>query len=207
MNNFLINNLLYNSFNYILGVVMKILSYLVVGALLFTGCSYKNGAINVDSYKTNYSGPLAKHTKAIDLVMVKDIRKDKKNIGYFVNDKDKSIKFHSNTDFAKRYEDGLKKALYAAGYKVSSKDTPMKMQVFIQKIELVKNDKSFDENLKGKIQLSVVLTNGRRTIKQSFKQEKSKWMQPSYDSKDLEPFLYELFSDSINDVVGRLTNY
>jgi len=186
---------------------MKFLSSLLVGVLFFTGCSYKNESINLQTYKTNYSGPIVKHTKSVDLLDVKDIRKDKKNIGYLLDDADKTINLYSDVDFSQKYKDGLQKALKSAGYDVSSNKVPMKMKVYIQNIELVKKDKSFNENLSGKILITVVITKGTKTIKQNFKQEKSKWIKPIYNSQDLEPFLYELFSDSINSIVARLTNY
>ena len=186
---------------------MKILSFLLMYTLFFAGCSYKNKAINLQNYKTNYSGPLVKYAKSVDLLSVKDIRKDKKSIGYILYDGDKTLSLHSSVDFSKKYKDGLQKALKSAGYDVSSDKAPMKMKVYIRNIELVKKDKSFNENLNGKILITVVITKGRKTIKQNFKQEKSKWIKPIYNSQELEPFLYELFSDSINTIVGRLTNY
>jgi uncharacterized lipoprotein len=41
----------------------------------------------------------------------------------------------------------------------------------------------------------------------NFKERNGKWISPSYDSKDIEPFLYAMFSNSINDIVSKLTNY
>ncbi|MDA3908448.1 MAG: hypothetical protein PF437_05125, partial [Sulfurimonas sp.] len=63
------------------------------------------------------------------------------------------------------------------------------------------------KNLKGEIELEVIIKKGNETITQNFKPSASKWIGPSYRSKDLEPFFNELFSDSISNIVSRLTGY
>lgn len=52
---------------------------------------------------------------------------------------------------------------------------------------------------------SKLLVQGDEVITQNFRQKGSKWIAPSYSSKDLEPFLYTLFADSIDQIVARLT--
>ena len=173
------------------------------------GCSYKNEAINLSSYKGEYAGEIAKNNKTVYLRNVKDMRASKRFIGHILKNGEKFQNFQSNADFATKYKEGLNYALDIAGFTVVSNaaDASMTMDVFIKDISIVYNDKNFDKNLKGEIEIEVVLDRGQKVTTQSFRQRASKWIAPSYDSKDIEPFLYTLFSDSINDIASRLTRY
>ncbi len=53
--------------------------------------------------------------------------------------------------------------------------------------------------------VQVIIKRGDKISTLNFKQKSGKWISPSYNSKDIEPFLYKLFSDSINDIVSKLT--
>jgi len=189
--------------------VKKIL-FLLVGAMLFMGgCAYKNEAINLHAYKGEYSGEIAPKNKTVYLRSVKDMRTSQKTIGYIMKDGAKYQSFYSDADFANKYKEGLNYALDIAGFRPVSNpnDATVVMDVMIKNIELVYNDKNFDKNLKGEIEIEVVLDRGQKVTTQSFRQKASKWIAPSYNSKDIEPFLYTLFADSINDITSRLTNY
>ena len=188
---------------------MKSLFYLFAVVVFLGGCSYKNEAINLSSYNAEYAGEISKEKIIVFIESIKDVRVDKRIIGYIVKNGEKTTKLFSNVDFEKKYKDGLNNALHMAGFKASleSAKADLVMNVYIKKIELVYNDKNFDKNLKGKMELEVVIKKGKETITQNFKPSASKWISPSYSSKDLEPFLNELFSDSINNIVSRLTSY
>jgi uncharacterized lipoprotein len=188
---------------------MKSLFYLFAVVLLISGCSYKNEAIKLSSYNAEYAGEISKDKKTVYIESIKDARVDKHNIGYVLKNSEKSVELFSNSDFEKKYKDGLNNALRMAGFKTSleADKALLIMNVSIKKVELVYNDKSFDKNLKGEIEIEVIIKKGDETITQNFKPSASKWIKPSYTSKDLEPFLNELFSDSINSIVSRLTRY
>ncbi len=81
----------------------------------------------------------------------------------------------------------------------------MVVEIYIKDIEMIYNDKNFDTNLKGEIEIEVIVRKGADVITQNFRQKGSKWIAPSFESKDLEPFLYTLFADSIDQIVSRLT--
>ena len=53
---------------------MRKLSYLVIGVLLLGGCSYKNEAIPLESYKAQYNGEKIQTTQTAYLSVVKDTR-------------------------------------------------------------------------------------------------------------------------------------
>ncbi|WP_372999242.1 YajG family lipoprotein [Sulfurimonas sp.] len=187
---------------------MKSIFYMIAVVVFLGGCSYKNEAINLSSYNAQYLGETSKEKKSVFIESVKDVRADKKSIGYILKNGEKTTKLFSNEDFEKKYKDGLTSALHMAGFKAGSDaNSDLVMSVNIKKIELIHEDKSFDKNLKGQIELEVIIKKGNETITQNFKPSASKWISPSYSSKDLEPFLNELFSDSINDVVSRLTKH
>lgn len=194
---------------YLKDVIVKNLFYLVVIALLIGGCSYKNESIALQSYKADYAGELSKDKKTVSLALVKDIRTDKRMVGYVEENNTKPLRLFSDTDFALKYKEGLTQALKLAGFETNTSTEPayLSVEVYIKDIKLIKNDKSFDENLKGEIEIEVVVKRGNETIKQNFVQKAGRWISPSYSSKDLEPFLHTLFSDSINNIVSRLTQY
>lgn len=188
---------------------MKNLVYLVVIGLLVGGCSYKNESITLESYKADYAGEVVKDKKTVYLSIVKDTRMDKRTVGYVEENDQKLLTLFSDTDFSAKYREGLGHALNLAGFNTdtSADDAYLSVEVYIKDIKLIHNDKSFDENLKGTIEIEVVVKKGTEIIKQNFVQKAGKWISPSYSSKDLEPFLHTLFSDSINNIVSRLTRY
>lgn len=189
---------------------MKNLIYLLVATALFMGgCAYKNEAINLHAYKGEYAGEIAPKNKTVYLRSVKDMRTNKRVIGAIMKDGARYQSFYSDTDFANKYREGLGYALDIAGFHTVSNanDASLIMDVVIKNIDIVYNDKNFDKNLKGELEIEVIIDRGQKTTTQSFRQKASKWIAPSYASKDIEPFLYTLFADSINDIASRLTHY
>ncbi|MFT7003980.1 MAG: putative lipoprotein YajG [Sulfurimonas sp.] len=187
---------------------MKNTLYLLAVVVFLGGCSYKNEAINLSSYNAHYTGEILKEKKTVLIESIKDVRVDKRSIGYILKNSVKTTTLFSNANFEKKYNDGLSSALYMAGFKEGAEqEADLVINVNIKNIELIYDDKSFDKNLKGKIEIEVIVKKGKETITQNFSPSASKWISPSYSSKDLEPFLNELFSDSISDIVSRLTNY
>ena len=188
---------------------MKNFIYLLVAALLIGGCTYKNEAIELPTYKGEYSGQPAKENKAVYLRSVNDLRSDKKVIGYTIVGDKKDVSFYSDADFTGRYTTGLHYALDIAGYKVVSNanDADLVLDVNIKKIEIIYDNKTFESNLKGNMEIEVVIEKDKKITRQNFRPKTSKWMAPSFDSKDVEPFLYTLFSDNINEITSNLSNY
>jgi len=177
--------------------------------IIFSGCSYKNESLMLLQYDAQYIGELSKDKKSVFIESIKDIRVDKKNIGYVLEGEKKAYELYSREDFAKKYEHALLLALRMAGFESSAQqsDAKLVMGISIKNIEFIYNNKIFDKNLKGIIELEVTIKRGTSTITQNFKQAASKWIAPSYSSKDIEPFLNEIFSQSVNSVVSRLTRY
>lgn len=188
---------------------MRNFVYVLFLVLIFGGCSYKNEPLKLNSYKANYKGATAKANSSVYIQVVQDKRADKNVIGSIQENSKDAVVLRSDVDFAKKYKEGLSSALKVAGFKVVNepKDKSMIMSIYIDSIKLVKKDSSFDENLQGEINVSVEIKQGAKTVKQNFKQKAGKWIKPSYDASDLEEFLYGLFSDNINTIVARLTNY
>ncbi|MDD2383004.1 MAG: YajG family lipoprotein [Sulfurospirillaceae bacterium] len=188
---------------------MKNVLVLLFALLFLTGCTYKNEALNLASYKANYPGPTAKDRSTIYLRWVKDVRTDKSSVGYLLQNGDRLATLYSDVDFADKYTEGLQYALNLAGFNTDStaRASSMVVEVYIKNIELIYNDKNFDKNLQGEIEIEVIVRRNNDVITQNFKQKGGKWIAPSFNSKDLEPFLYSLFADSINDIVSRLTRF
>ena len=188
---------------------MKNLFYLVIAALLMGGCSYKNEAMNLPSYKADYAGAVSNEKKGVYVSIVKDMRKDKRGIGHVLDDGEKIARLYSDVNFPAKYKEGLGYALNIAGFntEVTAESADLIMEVYIRNIEIVYDKKSFDKNLVGEIEIEVAIKRGGEVITQNFRQKGGKWIVKSYESKDLEPFLYTLFSDSVNDIVTRLTRY
>jgi uncharacterized lipoprotein YajG len=186
---------------------MKQLIFIALSLLLFSGCAYKNEPITLQSYKSEYKGPLSKDKKTIYMRTVKDLRVKKNSIGYIDQKGGDTITFFSHEDFADKYTEGLGYALNLAGFNTDAtkSEAYLVVEVYIKDIELIYNDKNFDANLKGEIEIEVIARKGDEVITQNFRQKGSKWIAPSYTSKDLEPFLYSLFADSIDQIVTRLT--
>lgn len=187
---------------------MKNIFYVLIIALFLGGCTYKNEALNLDSYKSEYAGPSSKDKKAIYLRWVKDVRSDKQHIGSVLQRGDTLATLFTNVDFADKYKEGIEYALNLAGFDMSSTaQSALIMEVYIKDIDIVYNDKNFDTNLKGEIEIEVIIRKGDEVVTQNFKQKGAKYVLSSNESKDLEPFLYTLFADSINDIVSRLTRF
>jgi uncharacterized lipoprotein len=188
---------------------VKNLFYLIIIALLMGGCSYKNEAIALQSYKAQYVGPVLKEKRSVHLNFVQDTRTDKRSIGYYLKNDEKSVRLYSDINFAEKYQEGLGYAFNIAGFNtdVNTDDASLIVEVYIKNIELIYNSKILNANLKGEIEIEVRIKKGEKVITQSFREKSTDWVKPSFNSKDLEPFLYTLFSDSINNIVSRLTRY
>ena len=61
---------------------MKLLGCILLALIMLSGCSYKNEALSLDSYKAEYQGPHSKENKTIYLRSVKDLRAKKNVVGY-----------------------------------------------------------------------------------------------------------------------------
>jgi len=180
--------------------------YLLAIALIMGACSYKNEPIKLQPYEANYNAPIAKNKKALFVQAVNDNRANKQTIGYALEDGKKKISFFSNEDFQKKYKDALLYALNISEFNtnVSQNDATEVITVNINNLELIHTDKSFDENLKGELAVELVVKKGATTTKYNFTQKAGKWISPSHNSKDVEPFLATLFKDSIDAVVAKL---
>jgi uncharacterized lipoprotein len=188
---------------------MSKLYSLVAVVVLMTGCSYKNEAIELSSYKTQYLGKTAQDKNSISLSSVTDTREDKSTMGYVEANGQVTTKLYSYVNFADRYRDGLTKVLKDAKFNVVNNptDANKKIDVKIKGIQLIYNDTNkFDQNLNGKIIVEVTLTKADKVDVLTFTQQQGTWIKPSYTSKDLEPFLDTLFTDSIDDIVSTLAN-
>ncbi len=188
---------------------MKNLLLIVIIALFFGGCSYKNQTIALKPYEADYTGAVSKEKKSVYIAVVKDMRADKRDIGYAEANDKKEATFHSDVDFAQRYKDGLTRALHMAGFdtNVDPQNASLMLEVYIKDIKMVYTNKTFEENLKGELTVNVVIKKGTDTVTLNFKESGGKWIAPSYDAKDIEPLLYTLFATSINDIVSKLTKY
>ena len=186
---------------------MKLLGCIFLALIMLSGCSYKNEALSLDSYKAEYKGPHSRDNKTIYLRSIKDLRAKKNVVGYLDQKTPNTTYFYSNENFAAKYTEGLGYALNLAGFSTDAakQEASLVVEVAIKDIEIVYNDKNFDANLKGEIEIEVVVRRGDEVITQNFRQKGSKWIAPSYTSKDIEPFLYTLFTDSIDQIVERLT--
>ncbi|MCX6076819.1 MAG: hypothetical protein NTW78_08025 [Campylobacterales bacterium] len=188
---------------------MKNLFYLVVTVLLMGGCSYKNSPISLDSYSGNYGGELSKEKKSVFVGFVKDIRATKPEVGYLLEDNEKKEVLYSDVDFAQKYHSGVINALNRAGFQtdVSADEASIIVELYIENIEIIYNDKHLDVNLECKIEVEVVVRRGGEVINQHFKHQGWRWIATPSNSKDFEPFLYTHFEKSINDIVSKLTHY
>jgi uncharacterized lipoprotein len=189
---------------------MKNLSFLVIAALFMGGCAYKNEAVDLSSYHSQYTGNSSQAHKNIYLVSVSDVRENKTSVGYVQANKKVVTKLYSYTDFASKYQEGLNTALKMAQFNVQKEpmQDALHVDVKIKKIELVYNDTNkLDENLRGQVVIEVTTTLKDKVVIQTFTQDQGIWIQPSYNSKDVEPLLYKLFAGSINDIVAKLTSF
>ncbi len=185
---------------------MKSLLTLLIALLFLAGCSYKNEMLSLKPYDSSYAGPVSKTPKTLHVRLIKDVRSDRSRIGEIVDNGKVLSPLNSDADFQARYASGLNEALRLAGFNTdtSTHIAQMVVEVYLKEINILYNDKNFDTNLKGEIELEVIIRRGDEVITQNFKQKGGKWIKPSFNSKDLEPFLYELFSDSIDQIVTRL---
>lgn len=175
--------------------------------ILMTGCSYKNEAIELSSYKGQYLGKTTQDKSPVSLVSVTDAREDKTSVGHVLANDVETAKLYSYVNFADRYKEALNSALHSAKFNLvqNPADAATVITVKIKDIQLIYNDtKKFDENLYGKVVVEVALKKADKTLVQTFTQAQGKWIQPSYTSKDIEPFLDTIFSDSVNDIVSKL---
>lgn len=179
---------------------------LVALTLFMSACSYVNEPLKLQPYEANYAAPVLKQKKSIYVRSVNDLRTNKQNIGYATEGGKKTITFFTYENFSKKYSDALKYALSIAEFdtNVTPREASGIVDINIRNIALVYLDKSFDENVKGEMAVELVLTQGNRTTKYNFTQKGGKWISPSRNSKDLEPFLSELFAESIEAVVTKL---
>ena len=150
--------------------------------LLLTGCTYKNEALTLSPYNAQYAGPLAKNKPTVYLRLVKDLRSDKQSIGYLLDNGKTLATLYTHADIEAKYQEGLGYALNLAGFNTdaSLKAAEMVVEVYIKDIEMVYNDKNFDTNLYGEIDLEVVIRRGDEVITQNFKQKGGKWIKPSF---------------------------
>jgi uncharacterized lipoprotein YajG len=199
---------MYN-FKILEGTYMKKLYSVVAIVVLMTGCAYNNEAIELSAYKLDYLSKTIEDSSTISFLSVSDIREDKTSIGHvLVNDKI-DAKLYSHVDFAGRYTEGLTKVLKAAKFNLVNNpaDANRKIDVKIKDIQLIYNDTDkLNENLHGKIVVEVTLTKGNKVNVFTFTQKQGIWIKPSYTSKDVEPLLNTLFTDSIDDIVSKLVN-
>lgn len=182
-----------------------ILSFLVLLVFL-TGCTYKNNPLSLNSYDARYAGPLSKEHKSVLVRVVKDIRSQKQTIGQVLDNGKTLANLYTHVNFEAKYQEGLLYALRMAGFDTdtTTKTAQLVVEVFIKDIEIIYNDKNFDTNLKGEIEIEVLTRKNDEVITQTFRQKSGKWIKPTFDSQELEPFLHDLFSDSIDQIVSRL---
>lgn len=188
---------------------MKKLYGLMAIAVLMGGCSYKNEPIELASYQPRYLSKTTQDHNNLTYLSVSDVRKEKTSIGHTLVNGNIDTKFYSHVDFAKRYQDGLSKALDAANFNLinNSAGANTQIDVKIKDIQLIYNDSDkFNENLHGKIIVEVTLTKADKVNELSFTQKQGIWIKPSYTSKDVEPLLNTLFTDSIDAIVAKLAN-
>lgn len=188
---------------------MNKLYSLIAVVVLITGCSYKNEAIELSSYKTQYLGQTAQDANTVALSSVTDVREDKTSIGYVEGNGKVTAKLYSYVNFADRYREGLTRVLKVAKFNLVNNplDANAKIDVKIKDIQLIYNDTNkFDQNLNGKILVEVTLTKADKINVLTFTQKQGTWIKPSYTSKDVEPLLDALFTDSIDDIVSKLAN-
>ena len=186
---------------------MKKLYSLVAAVVLLSGCSYKNEAIELSSYKAQYLGKTTGDTNSISLLSVTDTREDKTSIGHVEANGQVTVKLYSYVDFTDKYSEGLTNVLRAAKFNLTKNpaDANTTISVKIKDIQIVYNDtEKFDENVHGKIVVEVTITKGDKTIVQTITQQEGKWIKPSYTSKDIEPLMYSLFTDSVNLIGSKL---
>lgn len=188
---------------------MKKLVSFVAAIVLITGCSYKNEAIELSAYKPHSLSKTTADRNNISFLTVTDIRADKTSIGYVEANGQVTTKLYSYVDFADRYKEGLTKVLKVAMFNLvnNAADANTKIDVKIKDIQLIYNDTDkLNENLHGKIVVEVTLTKADKVNVLTFTQKQGMWIKPSYTSKDVEPLLNTLFTDSIDDIVSKLAN-
>lgn len=188
---------------------MKNLFLLLVVALFVGGCSYKNESIELQSYKADYAGAVSQENKSVHVSLVKDTRGDQRTLGYVLDNGVKTVALYTDVDFEQKYREGLGYALRIADFKIQDVPTEdsLILEVYIKDVQLIYNGNKLDENLKGEIEIEVVMKKGAEVITQNFREKGGRWITMSHKSKDLEPFLHTIFTDSINNIVSRLTKY
>lgn len=188
-------------------MVKSLYSLAAAAVILMSGCSYKNEALELSSYKAQNYGKTTQEPTRVSYLSVTDGRDDKTSIGYVEANGHVTEKLFSYVDFANRYKEGLTSALRAAKFNLvndpASANTTISVK--LKEIRIVYNDTNkFDENLHGKIVVEVTVTKGEKTVVQTITQQEGKWIQPSYTSKDIEPMLNTLYTDSIDLITSKL---
>lgn len=188
---------------------MKTWMGLLAAVVLMTGCAYKNESIELVSYQPHNLSKTMVDRNNLSYLSVMDIRDDKSSIGHVLVNNNVDTKLYSYVNFADRYYDGLTKALKAANFNLVNEpgDANMKIDVSIKDIQLIYNDTDkLNENLHGKIVIEVKVTKSDKVNVLTFTQKQGVWIKPSYTSKDTEPLLNALFTDSIDDIVSKLAH-
>ncbi len=185
---------------------MKNTIYILVLALTMGACTYKNEAITLKPYEAYSNTTITKEKKNIYIQSIQDVRIDKKSIGYALENGEKKIIFFTHENFKKKYEDVLLYAFNILGFntEINKSDASLVIDIYIKDIELIQMEKFFDKNIKGKIVVELVVRKGSTVTRYTFTQNEAKWMSPSHNSKDLEPFLSTLFAGSINSITAKL---
>lgn len=181
---------------------------LITTIFLISGCSYNNEALELASYQNTYTGKTIPHD-ASSYLNVTDVRNDKTSIGYMEANGQVINKLYSHVDFSSRYQEGLSRALKSAGFNLipNGADATRKLDVKIKEIQIIYNDTNkFDENLQGKIVVEVTHIKEGKTLMQTFTEKQSKWIKPSYTTKDIEPFFHTLYSSSVNAIASKLAD-
>lgn len=181
---------------------------LIATAVLISGCSYHNEALELATYENTYTGKTVQNS-TVSLISVTDARIDKTSIGHVEANGQITGKLFTHVSITDRYKDGLTKVLKAAKFNLvqNPADANTKIDVKIKEIQIIYNDTNkFNENLHGTIVIEVTQTKGDTILTQTFTQKQGKWIKPSYTTKDIEPFLYELFAGSINAIGAKLAD-
>ncbi len=88
---------------------------LITAAVLISGCSYHNAALELATYENTYTGKTVQNT-TVSLVSVTDVRTDTTSIGQIEANGHATAKLFTHVSIADRYKDGLTKVLKAAKF-------------------------------------------------------------------------------------------
>ncbi len=188
---------------------MKTILSLVIALLLLQGCAYKNEPVALSAYVGKYKGDVLTTGQKLYIQSVKDLRVEPKFLGHKIKNGNKADPFMSEIDFKNRYAKDLSLVLKAAGFKVVSENQEGSwiVDVMLKNLELEYNNKSMQTNLIGRMEIGVVLKRGDKVTNLTFKPEASKWKGSLSSSKEIEPFLYDLFEQSLHEIAHKLAQY